>query len=88
MNAAPSSWGAGGDPVSKGLRGAPLLLGALVLALVWTTGRSANPGPIGFRLDDAWIHMVYARSLVREGGFHYNTGEPETGMCSDVAPWH
>jgi hypothetical protein len=38
----------------------------------------------GFPLDDGWIHMVYARSLVTEGGFHYNTGVPEAGMTSPL----
>jgi len=38
----------------------------------------------GYPLDDAWIHMVYARSLVEEGGFHYNEGVPEAGMTSPL----
>ncbi len=38
----------------------------------------------GFPLDDAWIHMVYARSLAREGGLHYNDGVPEAGMTSPL----
>ncbi len=38
----------------------------------------------GYPLDDGWIHMVYARSLVTEGGFHYNAGVPEAGMTSPL----
>jgi hypothetical protein len=38
----------------------------------------------GYPLDDAWIHMVYARSLIEEGGFHYNQGVPEAGMTSPL----
>lgn len=38
----------------------------------------------GLPLDDAWIHLVYARGLVEEGGFHYNSGEDETGMTSPL----
>lgn len=38
----------------------------------------------GFPLDDGWIHMVYARSLAREGGLHYNVGVPEAGMTSPL----
>jgi hypothetical protein len=38
----------------------------------------------GFPLDDAWIHLVYARGLVTEGGFHYNPGVPEAGMTSPL----
>jgi hypothetical protein len=39
---------------------------------------------VGFPLDDAWIHLVYARSLVTEGGFHFNAGVPEAGMTSPL----
>jgi hypothetical protein len=39
---------------------------------------------VGFPLDDAWIHLVYARGLVTEGGFHYNPGVPEAGMTSPL----
>jgi hypothetical protein len=38
----------------------------------------------GFPLDDAWIHLVYARSLAEEGGLNYNQGTPETGMTSPL----
>src|SRR5262245_15410518 len=38
----------------------------------------------GFPLDDGWIHMVYARSLATEGGFHYNVGVSEAGMTSPL----
>lgn len=36
----------------------------------------------GFPLDDAWIHMVYARSLAEFGGYAYNPGVLETGATS------
>ena len=54
---------------------------------------STNAALIGFPLDDAWIHQVYARSLAQEYGFHYNTGVPEGGMTSPLwvvllAPLH
>jgi hypothetical protein len=38
----------------------------------------------GFPLDDAWIHLVYARNLVEQGGLYYNDGQPETGMTSPL----
>jgi hypothetical protein len=38
----------------------------------------------GFPLDDAWIHLVYARNLAEHGGFYYNDGQPETGMTSPL----
>ena len=37
-----------------------------------------------FPLDDAWIHLVYARSLAENGGFAYNDGVPEAGMTSPL----
>lgn len=48
--------------------------------------RDAGPGWAwtGFPLDDAWIHMVYARSLADEGWFYYNSGVPAAGMSSPL----
>jgi hypothetical protein len=39
---------------------------------------------VGFPLDDAWIHMVYARSLAALQGFAYNPGQLETGSTSPL----
>jgi hypothetical protein len=41
---------------------------------------------LGFPLDDAWIHAVYARSLMEEGSYAYNPGEPATGATSMLWP--
>ncbi len=38
----------------------------------------------GLPLDDAWIHMVYARSLAALQGFAYNPGQLETGSTSPL----
>ena len=65
-----------------GMRYVPIALGAVMLALVWGAGRDANPGPIGFRLDDAWIHMVYGRGLLANGYLAYEDGVPSTGCTS------
>lgn len=43
-----------------------------------------NPGPIGFRLDDAWIHQVYARNFFSDGFLSYNNGIPSTGCTSPL----
>lgn len=70
-----------------------MLLAAAVLAGVWLAGRSANPGPLGFRLDDAWIHQVYGQGLLAHGYLAYNDGVPSTGCTSPLwavclAPLH
>jgi hypothetical protein len=38
----------------------------------------------GLPLDDAWIHLVYARSLAALHGFAYNPGQLETGSTSPL----
>jgi hypothetical protein len=66
------------------LTGLPLALGVAVLLAVWFVERAANPGPLGFRLDDAWIHMVYGRGLWQNGYLAYNSGVPATGCTSPL----
>ncbi len=39
---------------------------------------------LGFPLDDAWIHAVYARALAHSGTFAYNPGIPATGATSPL----
>ena len=56
----------------------------IALVAVWAIGRGANPGPIGFRLDDAWIHLVYGRGLLRDGFLAYAPGVPSTGCTSPL----
>jgi len=63
---------------------APILAGALVLLILWSAGRDANPGPIGFRLDDAWIHLVYGRGLLEDHALSYNPGQPTSGCTSPL----
>lgn len=56
----------------------------------------ARNGPASwtdFPIDDAWIHLVYARSLGAEGLPAYNPGAPEAGFSSltwilALAPLH
>jgi hypothetical protein len=64
--------------------GVPQLAGVVVLALTWLWGRHAASGGIGFRLDDAWIHMVYGRELAETGLLAYNRGVPATGSTSPL----
>ena len=61
---------------------------ALALGLtvfLWRTHRIA--GIIGFgafSLDDAWIHMQFARNLAEGRGFAYNPGEPVSGSTAPL----
>jgi len=38
----------------------------------------------GLPLDDAWIHAVYGRELLRSGSLAYNPGEPATGETAPL----
>ena len=38
--------------------------------------------PLGFPLDDAWIHQTYARNLGLHGIMAFSPGEPSTGSTS------
>jgi len=68
--------------VTRRLRLVPPILAIATLAGVWLAGHDANPGPPGFRLDDAWIHMVYGRGLLANGYPAYEDGVPSTGCTS------
>ncbi len=68
----------------------PLWLGVAALhatgALWYVT--DVSPGTAaaktGLPLDDAWIHLVYGRSLVEHGGPYYNPGQLEAGFTSPL----
>lgn len=66
---------------SRTIAGGSALLAAIWLPLQWFVGRPAN-APLGFPLDDAWIHMVYGRNIAEQGMIAYNPGEPTTGATS------
>lgn len=54
------------------------------LALAWFAGQPDHATALGFRLDDAWIHMVYGREVARSGILAYNPGVPGTGATSPL----
>jgi hypothetical protein len=62
------------------------LIAHLATALWFVLNRSPGTSAalVGFPLDDAWIHMVYARSLAAFQGFAYNPGQLETGATSPL----
>jgi hypothetical protein len=55
-------------------------------ALMFVLNRAPGTGAAasGFPVDDAWIHLVYARSLGHFQGFAYNPGVQEAGSTSPL----
>ena len=62
----------------------PLAAGIVTLLSVWFWAIPAGSEAYGFPLDDAWIHMVYARELSHTGLLAYNPGIPATGATSPL----
>lgn len=62
------------------------LVAHLATGLVFVLNRAPGSAAarVGFPLDDAWIHLVYARSLAALQGFAYNPGQLETGATSPL----
>lgn len=68
-------------PVALGLLGLHL---ALALLFVLSRASGTDSALVGLPLDDAWIHLVYARSLADRLAFCYNPGQLEAGMTSPL----
>lgn len=62
---------------------AGLVLGTIVAAGVYLLF-SVLATPLGFPLDDAWIHQVFARNIARLGEFSYNPGQVVAGSTSPL----
>lgn len=62
-----------------------LLLGALAGLSMATYAAYSNlgSGP-GFPLDDAWIHMTYARNLAQHGEWAFIAGQPSSAATSVI----
>lgn len=62
------------------------LIAHLLVALCFVLDRAPGDAAalVGLPLDDAWIHLVYARSLAAFHGFAYNPGQLETGSTSPL----
>ena len=53
----------------------------LTVATGWWFLSGAGPG---FPLDDAWMHLVYARALAAGEGLAFNPGQPEAGVTAPL----
>ncbi len=56
---------------------------ALLSAVLYVLVASAR-GVLGFPLDDAWIHQVYARNLAQAREFAFTPGQPSAGSTSPL----
>ncbi|MBX3060717.1 MAG: hypothetical protein KF770_30020, partial [Anaerolineae bacterium] len=56
----------------------------LILAYFLRTALAITGGQLGAPLDDAWIHMQFARNLSQGHGFSYNPGEPQPGSTAPL----
>ena len=72
------------DSPMRGLSHRALLLVSAVLALAGLLSLwfAAPVRPVGFPLDDAWIHLVYARSVAQDVVLGYEPGVPGTGCTA------
>jgi hypothetical protein len=69
------------DPAAPAFEGWARWIAALAAAAV---GALMLPGPADFPLDDAWIHLAYAKSLRLGDGLSYNPGDHELGCSSPL----
>ncbi|MGD1993168.1 MAG: hypothetical protein PVI59_08250 [Anaerolineae bacterium] len=62
-----------------------LLIGAVsAVALALYLGWSASFGHLGFPLDDAWIHLTYARNLAQHGQWAFVLDQPSAGSTAPL----
>ena len=57
---------------------------AMALFFMFDHSPGTTAALVGLPLDDAWIHLVYARSMAALHGFAYNPGQLETGSTSPL----
>ncbi len=58
----------------------------LVLTLAYWLGVRLVAGQVGFPLDDAYIHLQFARNLFEDGQMAFNRGVPSSGCTAPLYP--
>jgi len=81
-------------PVEEGNSRSRIAALAFPVVVAWLAGFVFAYGATDFSLDDAWIHLSYARSLKLGEGLSYNPYDWETGFSSTlwvlalwILPW-
>ena len=62
----------------------PLLAAAVLPLALFLVVERAVAGTSGFPLDDAWIHLHFARNIAEGHGFAYNPGRPVAGSTAPL----
>jgi len=71
--------------VSPAQRDDLLVVAAALVPLALFLARERQiAGAVGFPLDDAWIHLHFARNLAEGAGFAYNPGRPMAGSTAPL----
>jgi arabinofuranosyltransferase len=60
------------------------LVVAGVAATLWYASERADVTAKGFPLDDAWIHLQFARNLAEGHGYSFNPGIPSSGSTAPL----
>ena len=61
-----------------------VVLAALLPLALFVVRERQIADAVGFPLDDAWIHLHFARNLAEGAGFSYNPGRPVAGSTAPL----
>jgi hypothetical protein len=61
-----------------------LALATGAIAVLFLLVEMSQAGKLGFPLDGAWVHLVYARNIFKHIAFEFNLGEHSTGPTAPL----